>query len=48
MELNKETLFASFESKAQFTLEENDGEVVNPSFRTCFGIYLIDAETSTV
>ena len=32
MELNKETLFASFESKAQFTLEENDGDVVNPSF----------------
>ena len=32
MELNKETLFASFESKAQFTLEENDGDIVNPSF----------------
>ena len=32
MKLNKETLFASFESKAQFTLEENDGDVVNPSF----------------
>ena len=32
MELNKETLFASFESKAQFTLEENDGDIINPSF----------------
>lgn len=49
MELNKETLFASFESKAQFTLEENDGEVVNPSFHMGSArIFAIDSVANNV
>ena len=49
MELNKETLFASFESKAQFTLEENDGEVVNPSFHMGSArIFAIDSIANNV
>ena len=49
MELNKETLFASFESKAQFTLEENDGDVVNPSFHMGSArIFAIDSIANNV
>ena len=49
MELNKETLFASFESKAQFTLEENDGDVVNPSFHMGSArIFAIDSVANNV
>ena len=49
MELNKETLFASFESKAQFTLEENDGDVVNPSFHIGSArIFAIDSVANNV
>ena len=49
MELNKETLFASFESKAQFTLEENDGDVVNPSFHMgSTRIFAIDSVANNV
>ena len=49
MKLNKETLFASFESKAQFTLEENDGEVVNPSFHMGSArIFAIDSVANNV
>ena len=49
MELNKETLFASFESKAQFTLEENDGNVVNPSFHMGSArIFAIDSVANNV
>ena len=49
MKLNKETLFASFESKAQFTLEENDGDVVNPSFHMGSArIFAIDSVANNV
>ena len=49
MELNKETLFASFESKAQFTLEENDGDIVNPSFHMGSArIFAIDSVANNV
>ena len=49
MELNKETLFASFESKAQFTLEENDGDVINPSFHIGSArIFAIDSVANNV
>ena len=49
MELNKETLFASFESKAQFTLEENDDDVVNPSFHMGSArIFAIDSVANNV
>ena len=49
MELNKETLFASFESKAQFTLEENDSDVVNPSFHMGSArIFAIDSVANNV
>ena len=49
MELNKETLFASFESKAQFTLEENNGDVVNPSFHIGSArIFAIDSVANNV
>ena len=49
MGLNKETLFASFESKAQFTLEENDGDVVNPSFHMGSArIFAIDSVANNV
>ena len=49
MELNKETLFASFESKAQFTLEENDGDIVNPSFHIGSArIFAIDSVANNV
>ena len=49
MELNKETLFASFESKAQFTLEENDGDIVNPSFHMGSArIFAIDSIANNV
>ena len=49
MELNKETLFASFESKAQFTLEENDGDVINPSFHMGSArIFAIDSVANNV
>ena len=49
MELNKETLFASFESKAQFTLEENNGDVVNPSFHMGSArIFAIDSVANNV
>ena len=49
MKLNKETLFASFESKAQFTLEENDGDIVNPSFHMGSArIFAIDSVANNV
>ena len=49
MELNNETLFASFESKAQFTLEENDGDIVNPSFHMGSArIFAIDSVANNV
>ena len=49
MELNKETLFASFESRAQFTLEENDGDIVNPSFHMGSArIFAIDSVANNV